>query len=128
MKIKELENIGIFFKKSTCFSYWLERLLLICHEYSTQNLEYCSDIIAYYMEQYYKAVGEIHPYINSDGVKYIVNELLRPDSLLIDDLTSGDYAELINQHFKTHYKNCDYSIFHFLSGEIRNLRFYEVLY
>lgn len=122
------ENIGNFFQSSMNYDYWILRLTNICSDQSIQNLEYCAEIISYYLYKYIKVTKKVHPYINQHGLKHIVNELINPTSLLIDDMTSGDYKELINQHFKTQYTNCDYSIFHFISGTIRDNRFYEIFY
>lgn len=43
-------------------------------------------------------------------------------------LTKADLCEMIDKHFQTHYKNCDYSVLHFASHSIMANRFYEVCY
>ena len=44
------------------------------------------------------------------------------------DILPNDYPALIEAYFSQDFKNCDYSIAHFMSGDIRALRYYEALY
>lgn len=44
------------------------------------------------------------------------------------DISPDAYYAMIDQHFATKYKNCDYNINHFFSGKVRELRFYESCY
>ena len=44
------------------------------------------------------------------------------------DVAPDCYEPMIDQHFQTRYRNCDYNINHFFSGRIRELRFYETCY
>ena len=40
----------------------------------------------------------------------------------LEPLAPEDYLDLIDLHFKTRYRNCDYNINHFFSGRIREMR------
>lgn len=42
------------------------------------------------------------------------------------DIFPSVYPYIIQLHFKTKYRNCDYNINHFFSGRIRELRCYEL--
>ena len=42
--------------------------------------------------------------------------------------TGRPHPPMIDQHFQTRYRRCDYNINHFFSGRIRELRFYETCY
>ena len=44
------------------------------------------------------------------------------------DIDPDCYEDMIDKHFRTRYRNCDYNINHFFSGRIRELRFYETCY
>ena len=44
------------------------------------------------------------------------------------DIDPDCYEDMIDRHFRTRYRNCDYNINHFFSGRIRELRFYETCY
>ena len=44
------------------------------------------------------------------------------------DIPPESYPPMIDQHFQTRYRRCDYNINHFFSGRIRELRFYETCY
>ena len=44
------------------------------------------------------------------------------------DIDPDCYEDMIDKHFRTQYRNCDYNINHFFSGRIRVLRFYETCY
>ena len=43
----------------------------------------------------------------------------------ISNIEPDAYPLLIQLHFKTSYRRCDYNINHFFSGRIRELRLYE---
>lgn len=53
---------------------------------------------------------------------------------ILDDLDGDgqfdveDYPPMIEAYFWTYFENCDRCISHFMSGEIRRKRFYEVCY
>jgi hypothetical protein len=44
------------------------------------------------------------------------------------DLDDTAIMDMMEQHFKTKYKNCDYNILHFMSDGVRIRRMYEVAY
>ena len=89
------------------------------------------DIFVFYYEEYKKHMNTDHPILSNKNIKKIIEELP-----LCDDTSSNDYIELfpdlypdmIKKHFETNYQNCDYNILHFISGSIRALRYYEVIY
>ena len=86
--------------------------------------EYTVDEVLFVFYEYFKAyedfLGSAHPPIRVGQIKNIIDAM--PD---FDPLT---YPELIAQHFLTEYKDCDYNINHFFSGQIRELRQCEILY
>lgn len=90
-------------------------------------------VFRYYFETYELIFDEAHPMINIAQIARIIEKMpfiLDGDyqSRTMIDIDPDDYETLIDQHFATKYRSCDYNINHFFSGEIRNLRFYETLY
>ena len=45
-----------------------------------------------------------------------------------EDVAPEDYRVLIDKHFATKYRRCDYNINHFFSGRIRLMRWLEEFY
>lgn len=68
-----------------------------------------------------------HPRLSSKAMDSVI-QALQSGSDMADDMDPEIYAELIEQHFKTRYDNCDYNICHFMTEGIRNNRYYETCY
>ena len=98
----------------------------------TYCLEETLDVFRYYFEAYENHTGGPHPPIRASQIVRIARIM----PYLYEDSVGGDYVEIepknypaiIDQHFRTQYRNCDYNINHFFSGRIRELRYYETLY
>ena len=86
-------------------------------------------IVMYYCRTYREVMGISHPMLNQECMDKVVRGIIYgTDSDIIktiDEYVEDDYEVLIDQHFKTHYRNCDYNILHFVSGKIRDLRGFE---
>ena len=85
-------------------------------------------IFAYYFEQYELTFGRIHPNIRMAQIENIIFKMPSMDDEFTHDIYAEDYITLIDKHFMTQYRNCNYNINHFFSGDIQLLRFYEELY
>lgn len=89
-------------------------------------------VFKYYFERYEEHTGHPHPPIRADQIVRIIRAMpwLCETSKLSScvELEPFCYPSLIDKHFATKYRNCDYNINHFFSGKIRELRFYEELY
>ena len=95
------------------------------------SLEICVEIFNYYYQRYYETFGVNHPHLSNKSVSHIILNLPYCDSEYHGecyDLEPEDYPPIIDAYFKQHFSYCNYSISHFMSGEIRMLRFYETLY
>ena len=90
--------------------------------------ETVKEVIQYYYSKYKDKVGKEHPIINQIAMNSVVDKLI----LGTDIITWFDfetYESMIDKHFETDYRNCDFNICHFIScDEIRNNRFYETCY
>lgn len=82
------------------------------------------NIIKYYYQKYRSVFGEEHPRINQKAMDGVVGRLLSGTDY-IDSIDFKMYQEMIDKHFRTQYKNCDYSICHFMTEGIRNFKALE---
>ncbi|MDL2294070.1 hypothetical protein LJC60_05500 [Ruminococcaceae bacterium OttesenSCG-928-D13] len=88
-----------------------------------------------YFEHYEHSRSKAHPNIRLEQIQniieampYVDNSFRARASSIVTDLDPGYYDAIIPQHFETKYRNCDYNINHFFSGDIRLLRLYETCY
>lgn len=97
------------------------------HVYEPEQALMVFDCYFFHYERY---KGKPHPPIRRDQIVRIIRSM--PYVTDKDDRTvellPEDYPDMIEQHFKTRYRNCDYNINHFFSGNIRAMRFYETCY
>ena len=82
--------------------------------------------------QYEAYMDAPHPSIRASQIEHIIQEMPYIDETdkhhSTMDVDPDCYEPMIDQHFQTRYRNCDYNINHFFSGRIRELRFYETCY
>ncbi|MCM3405924.1 hypothetical protein [Cytobacillus oceanisediminis] len=83
------------------------------------------ECIEYYLELYKYHREMDHPRLKEDQWHSVVEDLFDVNGVDVDDTSLMD---MIDKHFETKYRNCDYNILHFMSGNIRELRMYEVAY
>lgn len=104
------------------------------------TLPECLEVFRLYFQTYEKYMGHPHPPIRASQIARIMQDmpfLARPDPELmkwlkencnynpVSDIDPDTYPLLIQLHFKTRYRRCDYNINHFFSGKIRELRQHE---
>lgn len=83
------------------------------------------ECVEYYLSLYKEYRGFEHPRLKKEQWDDIFCNLFDVD---VFDLSETNVMDMIDQHFKTLYKNCDYNILHFMSENIRINRMYEVAY
>ena len=83
------------------------------------------EVVTYYLDYYYDVYGIEHPRLKDEQWQRVVNNLFSVDEY---DLSEMDLKNMIEQHFKTEYDNCDYNILHFISDGVMLNRMYEVAY
>ena len=95
----------------------------ICMErngYSKEAFETAEaiEIVKTYYEKYREVIGQPHPRLNDKTMMYVIEQYLNRFG---DGETSVQtYRDLINFHFSTEYReNIDWTIQHFMSGDIR---------
>ena len=100
---------------------------------SVYSFEEVLQVFQYYFETYELIFGEAHPMISIDQIARIIEKMpfalnAAEFSSRTIDITPDDYRVMIDQHFITNYRCCDYNINHFFSGRIREMRYFETLY
>lgn len=88
-------------------------------------------VFKYYFERYEQEFCLPHPRIRMQQIRDIVERMPYVDQndfgAYLADVEFEDYKDIIDQHFKTQYRNCDYNINHFFNGRIRELRYHEIM-
>lgn len=99
---------------------------------SVYSLQDALSVFRYYFEQYEKHMGRPHPAIKASQIVRICQDMpyiVQTDrGAYIEDVSPDAYRAMIDKHFATRYRRCDYNINHFFSGKIRELRFFETCY
>ena len=98
---------------------------------STWSLESCLNVFRYYYRRYRQIFDVDHPHLSDKTIGKIIEALPyanRPDYYDEIELLPEDYPALIEAYFAQDFDRCNYSIAHFMSGDIRALRYYETLY
>lgn len=103
-----------------------------CPDYP-YSLETVTNIFLYFFSVYQSRFGDEHPNLKLEHIRKIIAAMpyvtdLRGGSASEMELDDGIYFDVIDQYFDTEFRNCDYRISHFFSGNIRILRIYELGY
>lgn len=96
-------------------------------EENLYSLEECLEIFRQYFQAYEKYMKHPHPPINREQIDRIMATMPAEGYYIpaLREIDPDEYENIINLHFKTKYRHCDYNINHFFSGRIRELRRYE---
>lgn len=106
-------------------SYSFESYL---QEYDFDN-EDKVDAVAYYLQCYEEYMGCKHPNLKAEQWQRVEQRILKFDGEYdSDDINSEQIRQIIDKHFLTEYRNCDYNILHFVHDKIIGNRFYEECY
>ena len=96
------------------------------------SLEDALSVFRYYFEKYEKYTGRPHPPINASQIVRIAQNIpwieIENWGAYSEYVAPEDYRVLIDKHFATKYRRCDYNINHFFSGKIRLMRWLEEFY
>lgn len=90
------------------------------------SLEDVIAVFAYFFDAYRENRGAPHPSMTLEQIRQIV--YIMPTLEDGTELEPSDYPPMIRGYFRTKFRRSDYKIFHFFSGRIRDLRFYESVY
>lgn len=95
----------------------------ICMErngYSKESFETAEviEIVRTYYEKYREVIGQPHPRLSDKTMMFVINQYLK--GFGEGNTSVQTYRDLIDFHFSTEYReNIDWTIQHFMSGEIR---------
>lgn len=99
---------------------------------SPYSLEDVLEVFKCYFQQYEVYTGHSHPPLRALQIARIIQDMPWLDDVgksgTSADIAPDCYPTIIEQHFNTRYRRCDYNINHFFSGKIRELRYYETCY
>lgn len=90
---------------------------------------YAKDNVEYYLRKYKEVMGENHPNLKIDQWRKIFDSIIFAEDRRVgeaEEVLGKLFEAIVDKHFKTEYKNCDYNILHFNSGRIMMNRYYEV--
>ena len=97
---------------------------------STYSLEEVLSVFHKYFQIYEGYMGRPHPPIKASQIARIIDDMPwlceEEKGGKFESIDADYYSTLIEQHFKTRYRHCDYNINHFFSGRTREMRWYEV--
>lgn len=120
---------GATAKRSTPFDWSIlkKQIISSCNRLAVTDTQSYIDIIEYYYQSYMNTFHEEHPRLSNKAIDSVI-EAIQCGTEMVPDIDVETYHAMIDQHFQTQYKNCDYSICHFMTEGIRNNRFYETCY
>lgn len=111
-----------------------EQIIEVC---DTKDIEEVALIILYFLIRYRECFERPHPEISSYDMSKYVQAIVEPYAIkhrsdpeivyayLCCDF--DDYVLLIDRYFEDDLK-CDYTLRHFLSGDIRQYRYFQTIY
>ena len=96
------------------------------------SLDQALYVFALYFQEYEQHTGGRHPNIRFEQIRFFIERFHQcegPPPLNYFDLEVDDYKEIIPAYFRTRYREpCDRNINHFMSGDIRFMKFLEECY
>ncbi len=122
---------GVTPKRSTPFDWSIleKQIIGACNRTDAEDPQPYIGIIEYYYQAYMNTFHEEHPRLSNKAMDGVIAAIQCGTDLIKDNqLDVNMYHTIIDKHFQTQYKNCDYSICHFMTEGIRNNRFYETCY
>jgi len=81
-------------------------------------------IIEYFYQKYHEVFGCPHPILTQHTMDNVVASIIMGTDL-VQDVDFKIYKELIDSYFELDMPNCDYHITHFVSGHVRDYRWYD---
>lgn len=106
-----------------------KRLVKECYEPGPFTLDETLRVFYLYFREYEEVFGRPHPSIRKDQIRRIIHVMpyIDPEDIgaYHADIDAEAYSDIIERHFRTRYRHCDFNINHFFSGSIRLHRFFE---
>jgi len=96
-------------------------IFIFATDYAANDYEI--DNVQYYLQKYKRFTGKEHEPLKPSQWKRVFNEITSAGD---NEVLGNDFKRIVDQYFKTDYKDCDYNINHFISGKIMLNRYYEI--
>jgi len=86
--------------------------------------------VEYYLEAYERIFRNNHPSLKASQWQRVIDNILHVELEFNqeEDISLDQLIKIVDKHFITDYKDCDYSILHFISPGVMKNRFYEECY
>ena len=103
-------------------------------DFAEKNLENITleDVIPaveYYLSAYREHTGKDHPALKEEQWHTVVENILHVEAEYLDTcLELHELIQIVDKHFITDYRDTDWNILHFISGDIIKNRFFEECY
>ena len=91
--------------------------------------DYEKENIIYYLQKYQKVMNHEHPKLKLKQWQKVINNIVIAEDNKTsknEELLGKLFEQVVDKHFETPYKNCDYNIMHFISGQVMINRYFEV--
>ena len=91
--------------------------------------DYEKENIIYYLQKYQKVMDHEHPKLKLKQWQKVINNIVIAEDNRTsknEELLGKLFEQVVDKHFETPYKNCDYNIMHFISGQVMMNRYFEV--
>lgn len=91
--------------------------------------EFAAENVSYYLKKYRQFKGVEHPNLKPEQWQRVFNNIVYAYDYGVSkeaELVGDEFKRIVDHHFKTNYKNSDYNILHFISGQIMINRAYEL--
>ena len=109
------------------FDAILYRVMQTDENQNSIDYEDVHNVFVHYFTKYEDTLGLPHPHIKEEQIRRIVAVMPFLDEEHTRRIDLKYYPLIIDRHFNTKYKNCDYNINHFFAGIIRECRYGELL-
>ena len=91
------------------------------------RIDLIRDNVYYYLDKYEDSQGERHPNLKLHQWENIFDNITKLEYDYKEIILSGKlYRKIVDYHFDTEYKYCDYHLPHFVSGQVIHNRYQEV--
>ncbi len=129
---------GFSLQKTESFSSDVlqKQIIASCHRNEVNDSDMINEvsyIIRYFYFKYYCRFNREHPRLNNKTMDKCVFQLIGGSDncivgTLLGEVNRDDYKLMIDKYFETWFADCDYHLPHFVTSNVRELRYYEAVY
>ena len=101
------------------------KLVEQCYEPGPYTLDETLAVFHCYFGKYEQKFRRPHPNIRMDQIRRIIQKMPYVGEEREIEVLPCVYQYIIDRHFETKYRRCDFNVNHFFCGRIRELRYRE---